>query len=79
MSAVGYQHYLDVASARDVPTFKRRLSDFAQRLDFPLFNATLVVEQPTSAPIIVALRNTPLGFEQSTSDQIGRASCRERV
>lgn len=73
MSAVGYQNYLDVASARDVPTFKRRLADFAQRLDFPLFNATLVVEQPTTAPIIVALRNTPLAFEQSTSDPAAAA------
>ena len=73
MSAVGYQNYLDVASARDVPTFKRRLADFAQRLEFPLFNATLVVEQPTTAPIIVALRNTPLAFEQSTSDPTAAA------
>ena len=68
MSSVGYQNYLDVASARDVPTFKRRLAEFAQRLEFPLFNATLVVEQPTSAPVVVALRNTPQAFEQSTAD-----------
>jgi DNA-binding CsgD family transcriptional regulator len=68
MNLVGYQHYLDVASARDVPTFKRRLAQFAQRLDFPLFSATLVIEKPTAAPLIVALRNTPEAFEQSTSD-----------
>lgn len=68
MTSVGYQHYLDVASARDVPTFKRRLADFAQRLDFPLFNATLVVDKPATAPLIVALRNTPQAFEEATSD-----------
>ena len=68
MSSVGYQHYLDVASSRDLPTFKRRLGEFAQRLDFPLFNATLVVEQPTASPLIVALRNTPAAFEESTAD-----------
>jgi DNA-binding CsgD family transcriptional regulator len=68
MTAVGYQHYLDVASARDVPTFKRRLGEFAQRLDFPLFNATLVVEQPASSPVIVALRNSPDSWEESSRD-----------
>jgi DNA-binding CsgD family transcriptional regulator len=73
MTAVGHQNYLDVASSRDVPTFKRRIEDFAQRLDFPLFNATLVVEQPSAAPVIVALRNTPVGFEQSTSDPAAAA------
>lgn len=73
MTSVGYQNFLDVASARDVPTFKRRLAEFAQRLDFPLFNATLVVEQPTTAPVIVALRNTPQAFEQSTSDPTAAA------
>lgn len=68
MPAVGYQNYLDVASARDLPTFKRRLEEFTQRMDFPLFNATLVVEQPTAKPIIVALRNTPAAFAESTAD-----------
>lgn len=68
MTAVGYQHYLDVASARDVATFKRRLDDFAQRLDFPLFNASLVVERPAAAPSIVALRNTPKAWEEAAFD-----------
>jgi len=66
MTAVGYQHYLDVASARDVPTFKRRLDEFAQRLEFPRFNATLVVEQPASRPTIVDLRNAPDAFMESS-------------
>ena len=68
MTAVGYQHYLDVASARDVPTFKRRIGEFAQRLDFPLFNATLVVEQPAARPFIVDLRNTPEAWTSSSTD-----------
>jgi hypothetical protein len=68
MNAVGYQHYLDVASARDLPTFKRRISDFAERLEFPLFNASLVVERPTAKPVIVAVRNTPAAWEQSAYD-----------
>lgn len=68
MTSVGYQHYLDIASARDVPTFKRRIEEFAERLEFPLFSATLVVEQPAADPVIVALRNTPEAFANSTGD-----------
>lgn len=75
MPSVGYQNYLDVASARDLPSFKRRLEEFAQRLEFPLFNATLVVEQPAAKPVIVALRNTPAAFEESTIDP--RATARD--
>ena len=66
MTAVGYQHYLDVASARDVPTFRKRLEAFANRLDFPLFNATVVVEQPAARPLVIALRNTPQAFAEAT-------------
>jgi DNA-binding CsgD family transcriptional regulator len=77
MPPVGYQNYLDVASSRDLPTFKRRLEEFAQRMDFPLFNATLVVEQPTAKPIIVALRNTPAAFEESANN--ANAAARDPV
>lgn len=73
MTTVGYQHYLDVASARDVPTFKRRVADFAERLDFPLFNASLVVERPTSKPVIVAVRNTPKAWEEAAFDSSAAA------
>lgn len=73
MNGVGHQHYLDVASSRDVPTFKRRLGDFAERLDFPLFNATLVVERPAARPVIVALRNAPEAFEAATIDPVAAA------
>lgn len=68
MSAISFQHYLDVASSRDVPTLKRRLEDFAQRLEFPLFNAYLVVEQAASRPHIVDLRNAPESWAASTTD-----------
>jgi DNA-binding CsgD family transcriptional regulator len=68
MSAVGYQHYLDIASARDVSTFKRRLGDFAHQLDFPLFNATLVVEQPAARANVVVLGNAPEAFGDATVD-----------
>ncbi len=73
MNGVGHQHYLDVASSRDVPTFKRRLGDFAERLDFPLFNATLVVERPASRPVIVALRNAPDAFADAAADPAAAA------
>ncbi len=66
MTAVGYQNYLDVASARDVPTFRKRLEAFANSLDFPLFNATVVVEQPAARPLVIALRNTPQAFSEAT-------------
>lgn len=68
MNSVGHQQYLDIASARDAATFERRLVAFAENLDFPLVNATLVVEQPASTPAIVAIRNTPSAFAASTSD-----------
>jgi len=67
MPSVGYQDYLDVASSRDVPTFERRLKGFAERLDFPLINASLVVEQPGSPASIVAIRAATKEF-QSTVD-----------
>lgn len=51
-----------------MPTFKRRLQDFAQRLDFPLFNATLVVEQPAARPIIVEVRSSPTSFEEAVTE-----------
>lgn len=69
MTAVGYQHYLDIASARDVPTFKRRLGEFAERLEFPLFNASLVVERAAASPLVVALRNTPESFANLVYDE----------
>lgn len=68
MSGVGYQHYLDVASSRDVPTFKRRLGEIAERLDFPLFNATLVVERPAARADVVVLGNAPAAFTEATVD-----------
>jgi DNA-binding CsgD family transcriptional regulator len=68
MNAVGHQHYLDIASSRDVPTFKRRLGDFAHQLDFPLFNATLVVEQPAARANVVVLGNAPESFADSAVD-----------
>lgn len=77
MSAVGYQHYLDVASSRDLPTFKRRLGEFAERLEFPLFNAALFVERAASAPLVVELRNTPESFADLTLDE--RAARRDPV
>ena len=73
MTAISYQNYLDVASSRDVPTFKRRLQDFAAKLDFPLFNATLVVEQPAAKAVVVALNNIPQAFEQLTMDPVSIA------
>lgn len=68
MSAVGHQHYLDIASARDVGTFKRRLGEFANQLDFPLFNATLVVEQPAARANVVVLGNAPETFADANLD-----------
>jgi DNA-binding CsgD family transcriptional regulator len=73
VTSVGYQNYLDVASSRDVPTFKKRLQSFAAKLDFPLFNATLVIEQPAAKPVIVALRNAPTAFEEASQDPIAAA------
>ncbi len=72
MTGVGYQNYLDIASARDVPTFKKRLGEFAQRLDFPLFGAMLVVDQPGAPPSVVGLDNAPDEFAETVHNaQVG--------
>jgi DNA-binding CsgD family transcriptional regulator len=70
MTPVRHQHYLDVASARDLASFERRLVQFAEMIDFPLVNAALVVEHPGSAPSIVALRNAPEAFTGASRDLI---------
>jgi DNA-binding CsgD family transcriptional regulator len=74
MSMISHQDYLDVASSRDVATFKSRLVTFAERLDFPLVNATLVVERPGGPPSIVGLRNTPESFatQPTSADTVKR-------
>lgn len=58
MTGLSPQQYLDVASSRDAETFRRRLGQFAEQLEFPLINASLVVEQPGGPPVIVGVRNT---------------------
>jgi DNA-binding CsgD family transcriptional regulator len=70
MSGVLHQHYLDVASARDLGTFHRRLVDFAEHLDFPLVNAVLVVEQPGAAAAFLPVRNAPAEFVEDTRDVV---------
>ena len=66
--AVSHQDYLDVASASDLPTFHKRLVAFAHRMEFPLVNATLVVEQPGAPAVILPVRNTPVEFAEQTID-----------
>jgi DNA-binding CsgD family transcriptional regulator len=68
MAAIRHQDYLDIASARDIGSFRARLVDFANRLEFPLINATLVVEQPGAPAAVVAVRNAPADFEAATTD-----------
>jgi hypothetical protein len=63
MSGVLHQHYLDVASARDLGTFHRRLVDFAEHIDFPRVNALLVVEQPGSHAAVIPVHNVHAEFE----------------
>jgi DNA-binding CsgD family transcriptional regulator len=68
VATVRHQDYLDVASSRDIGTFRLRLLAFANKLEFPLVNATLVVEQPGAPPAIVAVRNAPEAFEHDTTE-----------
>jgi DNA-binding CsgD family transcriptional regulator len=68
MTPVRHQHYLDVASARDLASFERRLVQFAEMIDFPLVSAALVVEHPGSAPSITALSNVPEAFADASRD-----------
>jgi DNA-binding CsgD family transcriptional regulator len=68
MTPVRHQHYLDVASARDLASFERRLVQFAELIDFPLVSAALVVEHPGSAPSIVSVSNVPEAFADASRD-----------
>jgi DNA-binding CsgD family transcriptional regulator len=66
MPVIRHRDYLDVASARDVATFQQRLVDFAAKLEFPLVNAALVVEQPGTPAAIMPICNTPAEFAAET-------------
>lgn len=69
MAAIRHQDYLDVASARDILTFRSRLVDFANRLDFDLINAVMVIEQPGKPAAVVGVRNAPEEFDAARTNQ----------
>jgi DNA-binding CsgD family transcriptional regulator len=62
------QAYLDIATARDVRTFRDRLIRFSEDMEFPLINAILVVEQPSATPAFMSVGNTPTAYEEVYSD-----------
>lgn len=62
------QDYLDVCSATDKTTFEKRLVNFAQRMDFGLVSAILVVEQPGDETLVTMIGNTPADYQQAYED-----------
>jgi DNA-binding CsgD family transcriptional regulator len=70
MTGIGHKHYLDIASARDYDTFRDRLVAFVNEMDFPLVNATLLVERPGAKPCVASVANTPAAFAAQVVDPI---------
>ena len=63
-----HQRFLDVSQSHDVPTFERRLLDFANEMDFGLVGAVLVVDQPGQKASFFSLGNTPQGYSEAFQD-----------
>jgi DNA-binding CsgD family transcriptional regulator len=62
------QHYAEVSAATDRLSFQQRLVQFAQRLEFGLVSAVMVVEQLGRAPAMYGVNNHPKAFLDSAND-----------
>lgn len=68
MAGLIYQDCLDVADAKDLETFQRRLEKVVERMGFPLLNATLAVDQKVGDPMLASVNNVPAEFMYATTD-----------
>lgn len=66
------QDFFDISQSGDKAAFKRRLIDFAHRMDFPLVGAVLVVEQPKGEPDYFVVGNRPAEFTDSADKSIAK-------
>ena len=62
------QRFIDLSQSCDISTFERRLIGFAHELDFGLAAAALVIDRPGEQTTVVAVGNTPKGFEEASRD-----------
>ncbi len=65
---IRHQDYLDVSLAADRRTFEDRLVTFANRLDFGLVSATVVIEHPGREALFVTTSNRPEGFLEASKN-----------
>ena len=63
-----FQIMQDAANSADLSSFERHLIAFANELDFGLASAALVHEGKDGEAEIVAIGNTPTGFESISRD-----------
>jgi DNA-binding CsgD family transcriptional regulator len=63
-----YQRFLDVSQSADIPTFKRRLTEFAGELGFGLVGIIMITEFPDKQKSFVMINNAPPAFVESTTN-----------
>jgi DNA-binding CsgD family transcriptional regulator len=68
LPSVALPDYIHVSAAPDKLSFQQRLVQFAERLEFGLVSAVLVVEQLGRAPAMYGVNNHPKAFLDSAND-----------
>ena len=63
------QRFLDVSQAGDLPTFERRLVDFAHDMDFGYVSSALAIDRPGQKAVFMMLNNAPEAFADATRDE----------
>jgi DNA-binding CsgD family transcriptional regulator len=64
------QQYLDIGLSPDRATFRRRMIEFAHRMDFPLVGVVLVTEHGASKTSFDYLGNRPVDFVAGADPQL---------
>ena len=62
------QRFLDVSQAQDLPTFERRLVDFAHDMNFGYVASALAIDRPGQKAVFVMLNNAPEAFAELSKD-----------
>lgn len=62
------QPFLDISQSSDLTTFKRRLLQFGEELEFGLVNAFVVVDRPGKEASFYTVGNTPEEFLAGSAD-----------
>lgn len=66
------QDFFDISQSGDKAAFKRRLIDFAHRMDFPLVNAVLVAQHPDRDTEFFVVSNRPTEFTDGGDKELAK-------